>query len=113
MYYFYYYNIKFDIYFYIIYYANMAMNKATVIAKLQYICSEEYYNNNNSDLFTLYRDICEYISFLNENISEELLSSLNTELKCVYNESRLGDGEYNDLVYNDCIDVIKDIINTL
>ena len=90
------------------------MNKEYVYHQLSYICSEEYYYKESTSLFTLYRDISEYKDFLNKNISEELSNSLNTELECVFIESRYGgnDNDY-DLVYKDCIDLVKKIINTL
>jgi hypothetical protein len=90
------------------------MNKEFVCQQLSYICSQEYYYNDSTSLFSLYRDILEYKDFLNENISEELYESLNTELECVFIESRFGgDANDYDLVYKDCIDIVKKIIATL
>jgi hypothetical protein len=86
------------------------MDKASVYQQLSYICSEKYYYKETTSLFTLYRDILEYKTFLEENSSEELALSLNTELECVFIEARYGGNDY-DLVYKDCITIVKKIID--
>ena len=90
------------------------MDKEYIYQKLSYICSEDYYYKETTSLFTLYRDILEYKTFLEENTSDELAAALNTELECVYIEARFGgnDNDY-DIVYNDCITIVMQIINNL
>jgi len=87
------------------------MNRDTVISKLEYICQYDY--NNIASLFDVYIDIIQYQDYIKENISSDLYDSLHTELMCVYTESRLGDGEYGEMVYNNCIDVVKQVIKVL
>lgn len=87
------------------------MDSTAVIERLTVICGDDY--AKNSSLNELYRDILNEYKFIHDNISNELYMSLHTELQCVYYESRLGDGDYDDMVFNDCILVLKEIIEEL
>lgn len=71
--------------------------------------------NNHDDIHKFYRNLCNinddiYTQIPKEN---EILSRYEIERRCVYEESRLGDGECDEMVINDCIDVLNEIITFL
>lgn len=80
------------------------MEASSLIAKLNEICDDE-----NIDIYTFYRNIIKCKNDIREKISIESYESLCKELKCVYYESRLGDGD-EDMVLNDCISTLRNII---
>ena len=84
------------------------MESTSIIDRLKYICCDEY--SEKTFLFTLYTDIIQYKDYISVKTSPELYQQLCTELDCVYNESRFGDGEYTDDVFSDCISVLKEIV---
>jgi|694.fasta_scaffold18463_4 hypothetical protein len=87
------------------------MDSASIIARLKYICDNEY--SENTSLFTLYSDVIQFQDYIRERTSPELYQHLCTELDCVFNEARFGDGVYADYVFNDCIDVLKEIVEEI
>ena len=84
------------------------MESTSIIDRLKYICSDKY--SEETFLFTLYIDIIQYKDYIREKTSPELYQRLCSELECVYYESRFGDGEYTDIVFSDCISVLKEIV---
>jgi hypothetical protein len=85
------------------------MDSASIVFKLKHICSDEYYAD--FDLFTLYRDIIEHKGFIRKTTTNDLYESLCTELDCVFYEARFGDNDdYTETVYNDCVEVLKKIV---
>lgn len=84
------------------------MDSSIVIMNLETICREEYISS--SSLSNLYRDVMNIYTFIHDNISNELFISLHTELQCVHNEIRLGDGDYDEMVFDDCIEVLKQVL---
>jgi len=87
------------------------MDSTAVIERLSVICGDDYAKKSSLD--ELYRDVLNEYKFIHDNSSNELYMSLHTELQCVYYESRLGDCDYDDMVFNDCIMVLKKIIKEL
>jgi|LakMenEpi03Aug12_release.lakeMendotaPanAssembly.Ray.scaffolds.fasta_scaffold3129749_1 hypothetical protein len=87
------------------------MDSTAVIERLTVICGDDY--AKTSSLNELYRDVMNEYNFIHDNSSNELYMSLHTELQCVYYESRLGDGDCDDMVFNDCIIILKKIIKEL
>ena len=87
------------------------MDSEMVVMKLETICSVDY--AKTASINKLYVDIIDVYKFIHDNVSNELYMSLHTELGCLYNEIRLGDGDYGDMVFNDCIKVLKQVIEEL
>lgn len=87
------------------------MDAQTVLMKLKTICSDDY--AKTTSLNQLYKDVIENYKFIHDNVSNDLYMSLHTEVDCVYYEIRLGDGEYDDMIFNDCIEVLKQVIKAL
>lgn len=87
------------------------MDSHSVIMKLETICNADYYRT--ASLNELYIDINNLYDYIQNNISKELCESLHTEMKSVYYEIRLGDGDSYDIVFNDCIEVLKKVIEEL
>ena len=88
------------------------MESASIIAELKHICNYNEYPLA-STLFTLYRDIIQHKDFIRENAPNDLYESLCVELDCVFNEARFGNGDDLDMVYEDCINVLKQIVEVL
>ena len=85
------------------------MESASIILKLKNICSDDY--AANADFFSLYRDILEHKEFISKTTTNDLYESLCINLDCVFQEARLGDNdEYTEMVYNDCVGVLKEIV---
>ena len=57
------------------------------------------------------------ISYINNdiefNVSSSLYEDFKREKRCVYYESIYGDGQYTDYVIDDCVNVLKTIVETL
>jgi hypothetical protein len=57
------------------------------------------------------------ISYINNdiefNVSSVLYEDFKREKRCVYYESIYGDGQYTDYVIDDCVNVLKTIVETL
>ena len=66
---------------------------------------------HQDDIHKFYRSLCEVNDIIYSRIPQdnELLSRYAIERQCVYEESRLGDGECDELVINDCIVVLNEI----
>ena len=56
--------------------------------------------------------ISKHIRYIRQKAPVELMKSISNEMRCVYHEIRLGDGNGDDIetVYNDTIDALKPII---
>jgi hypothetical protein len=88
------------------------MERQTVITTLKTLSETEY---SYPQMFKLYQSMMLYMEFIINNISNhQLINNLKTELQCVFNEARFGDDDDNSvMVYDDCIKIIKRIIQGL
>jgi hypothetical protein len=64
-------------------------------------------------LIWFYREVKSLNDDIMASVPDKLYQDFKIELRCVYNESLYGDGEYTDHVVNDCINVLDAIIATL
>jgi len=64
-------------------------------------------------LIWFYRGVKSLNDDIMASVPDKLYQDFKIELRCVYNESLYGDGEYTDHVVNDCINVLDAIIATL
>lgn len=74
------------------------------------------YDDNDDDyIIILYRKLSSYSKEISNHITNiNLIDKWNIELDCLKYESLYGDGdEYSDLVINDCLKVLKEIIDEL
>jgi hypothetical protein len=80
------------------------MDNASIINDLNTIIDPEFY-----DLDVLTAVIMRHLDHMRQIAPEELMNTLNIELRCVHHEIRLGDGSYTEHCYNDCITAVKAI----
>ena len=64
-------------------------------------------------LIWFYRNVNSLTDSIMASVPDKLYQDFKIELRCVYNESLYGDGEYTDHVVNDCINVLDSIIAAL
>ena len=64
-------------------------------------------------LIWFYREVKSLNDYIMASVPDKLYQDFKIELRCVYNESLYGDGEYTDHVVNDCINVLDAIIAAL
>jgi hypothetical protein len=64
-------------------------------------------------LIWFYREVKSLNDDIMASVPDKLYQDFKIELRCVYNESLYGDGEYTDHVVNDCINVLDAIIAVL
>jgi hypothetical protein len=64
-------------------------------------------------LIWFYREVKSLNDDIMASVPDKLYQDFKIELRCVYNESLYGDGEYTDHVVNDCINVLDAIIAAL
>ncbi len=64
-------------------------------------------------LIWFYREVKSLNDDIMASVPDKLYQDFKIELRCVYNESLYGDGEYTDHVVNDCINVLDAIIATM
>ena len=64
-------------------------------------------------LIWFYREVKSLNDDIMASVPDKLYQDFKIELRCVYNESLYGDGEYTDHVVNDCINVLNTIIAAL
>lgn len=81
------------------------MDNTGIINDLNSIIEPDVYDLDSLDYI-----IAKHLKYIRQKAPVELMNSLSIELRCVYYEIRLGDGEYTEHVYNDCIDALKAII---
>ena len=83
----------------------------TVITNLTEVSNKKY--EGMTSLLYLYREIHPYLNFIKSAIDTELYESLKIECDTCHKEFQYGDGEYSENVFNDCIEVIKEVIIVL
>lgn len=83
-----------------------------VISVFMNLINTEYNSNSIIELLMVFEDNREYIE---RHTSIELYDRLQEEITCCSDEYdyELGVGEYSERVYNDCIEVIKEVIRVL
>lgn len=88
------------------------MDNSDIVSKLINIANQSYSRDN---MINLRYEILDSSIFIKEHIPDKLYDRLETEIECCYNELEYesGEGEYSERVYNDCVEVLKEVIEVL
>ena len=92
----------------------MTSLRDNVIKQLTRVSIVEY--NSISDLLNIYVIIIECNNYIRNNINTDLYKKFNIgdKLDNVYKQYHYGDNEtYSKIVYDDCVKVLKEIIEVL